>query len=644
MIISSLICRITAFIWLIICSNAIFYLPGVPPKSFESREQVKLFVNKLTSTKTQIPFDYYHLPYCRPKVHHEAENLGEVLTGDRIENSLYKLEMKVPEVCEKVCMKDLTEKEAKKFRQAIADDYRVHWIVDNLPAAVTVPSADLDGSAYYQRGFPVGFQELDLITGKNVHYLYNHVRITIKYNEEPADLSEDQKSFQGARIVGFLVDPTSIRHTYEGEYSDDTILKTCNEVNHVTGAEMDYESVEGPGEIIFTYDIVWEKSDIKWAHRWDVYLRGHPQDRVHWFSITNSTLIVIFLAAMVAMILVRTLNRDIAQYNDAATVEEAKEEAGWKLVHADVFRPPTFRPMLYAVLVGTGMQLCTMAFILLFCALLGFLSPANRGALLTAFVLLFVFMGMVSGYQSARLYKTFRGQQWRTCTYTTAFLYPGFAFAIFFVINSCLAVEGSTGAVPFSTLFTLLVLWFGISTPLVFLGSYFGYQKDGFTYPVRTNQIPRQIPPQPWYMSTSLSVLVCGILPFGAVSVELFFIMSALWLHQVYYIFGFLFIAMLILAATCVELTMVLTYFQLCAEDYRWWWKAFLASGSCAFYLFLYGIWYFGTQLEIQGLGIMVYFGYMTLIAVSFFIMTGSIGYHGTMWFIIKIYGSIKVD
>jgi transmembrane 9 superfamily protein 2/4 len=54
--------------------------------------QVKLFVNKLTSTKTQVPYDYYSLPYCKPKKFGlQTENLGEVLSGDRIENSVYKV-------------------------------------------------------------------------------------------------------------------------------------------------------------------------------------------------------------------------------------------------------------------------------------------------------------------------------------------------------------------------------------------------------------------------------------------------------------------------------------------------------------------------------------------------------------------------
>jgi len=50
--------------------------------------QVK--VNKLSSTKTQLPYTYYSLPYCHPeKILDSAENLGEVLRGDRIENSRY---------------------------------------------------------------------------------------------------------------------------------------------------------------------------------------------------------------------------------------------------------------------------------------------------------------------------------------------------------------------------------------------------------------------------------------------------------------------------------------------------------------------------------------------------------------------------
>lgn len=54
------------------------------------------------------------------------------------------------------------------------------------------------------------------------------------------------------------------------------------------------------------------------------------------------------------------------------------------------------------------MVVCTMIF-----AVLGFLSPANRGGLMTALLLLFVLMGLVAGYVSARMYKTFKGVEWK---------------------------------------------------------------------------------------------------------------------------------------------------------------------------------------------------------------------------------------
>ena len=40
-------------------SRAAFYLPGVAPKDFTAGERVELKVNKLTSTRTHLPYDYY---------------------------------------------------------------------------------------------------------------------------------------------------------------------------------------------------------------------------------------------------------------------------------------------------------------------------------------------------------------------------------------------------------------------------------------------------------------------------------------------------------------------------------------------------------------------------------------------------------
>ena len=92
-------------------------------------------------------------------------------------------------------------------------------------------------------------------------------------------------------------------------------------------------------------------------------------------------------------------------------------------------------------------------------------------------------------------------------------------------------------------------------------------------------------------MNPLITCLVGGVLPFGAASVELYYMMSALWLHQIYIIFGFLFLVLIVLLVTCAEVSILSCYFHLCTEDYRWWWRSFLTSGACTFYMILYAIW-----------------------------------------------------
>lgn len=198
---------------------------------------------------------------------------------------------------------------------------------------------------------------------------------------------------------------------------------------------------------------------------------------------------------------------------------------------------------------------------------------------------------------------------------------------------------------PFGTIVALIAMWFGISVPLVFLGAFFGFKAKLADPPTRTNEIPRTIPEQAWYMGGAFNILMGGILPFGAIFIELFFIMTSIWMHRFYYVFGFLALVLLILFITCAEISIVLCYFQLCNEDYLWWWRSFLTSGSSGLYLFAYSIMYFFTQLEVVGfVPSLLYFGYMLVGALCFFLITGSIGFYACYWFVWKIYSAVKVD
>merc|ERR1719291_545140 len=125
---------------------------------------------------------------------------------------------------------------------------------------------------------------------------------------------------------------------------------------------------------------------------------------------------------------------------------------------------------------------------------------------------------MFGGYASSRLHKLWDADGWKLTTVLTAFLYPGTLFTVFFVLNLMIWGQKSSGAVPFTTMFALLVLWFGVSVPLVFFGAYAGFKKDVIELPVRTNPIPRKIPELPWYSKPVFTSLVGGILPCGCTS------------------------------------------------------------------------------------------------------------------------------
>lgn len=645
-----------------------FYLPGVNPKSFAEGDVVKLKVNKMTSPKTLLPVDYYKLPFCQPQngPKMDNENLGEFLAGDRIETSPYRLQMKKDMYCEQLCVSNVGRGEQRgvspnKVVRAIRKNYHNNWITDNLSAASKVEDDTTITTRYWQ-GFPIGFVASD--TKKA--YIHNHVNIELMYHAIETEVDK-------YRIVRFTVEPFSVKHDFEPAEDDDdnnngeegsfTVAKINNPIasckpNSKKKVHTDYNMITADGrepqlasgKVLFTYDVSWiENKELHWASRWDIYLSmdNAIPAKVHWLSIANSLVIVFVLSAMIAAILVRNLRRDFARYNKLATDEEKAEdleEFGWKLVHADVFRPPSFSPLLLAVACGTGAQILCMSFLTIIFSSMGFLSPANRGALLMAELLLYVMMGGIAGYVTARLYKTFKGKSWQRATTLTALGFPGVAFALFFLMDLLAVTQGSTDAVPFTTMVVLLVLWFGISTPLVFFGAYFGYKQDAIEFPVNTSSIPRQIPDQPWFMGIPFTLAIGGILPFGACFVELYFILASVWMDQYYYVFGFLLLVYFILIITCAEITVLFCYFQLCGENYHWWWRSFCTSGSTALYVFFYSFVYF-KQLEANSFATYVlYFGYMGLVSFGLFIMTGSIGVFSSLWFNKTIYSSIKID
>jgi len=631
-----------------------YYMPGVQPQTFLPNAEVIMKVNSMTSIHTQLPKDYYRLPFCKPPGGPKmaSENLGEFLTGNKIQSSPYIINMLREVFCNILCQVELDNKASRYLRMHIKYGYHNNWIIDNLPSA----SVGLTGTGMKQRhyagGFPIGFIDRETKDA----YVYNHVNINIEYHQVDSDR-------EGYRVVGFAVEPISIKHKYANNYfwngqdneGFSKPLDTCPGPGiHLGRGDVQVAQVVNEGErILYTYDVLWQRSETRWASRWDVYLTedGNVPAQVHWYSITNSILVVLFLSLLVINILYRNLRRDIAGYNsaDLLTDEEKEEEAdesGWKLIHADVFRPPSSFPMLYCVFIGSGLQIAVTIFASICLSAVGFISPARRGSLMTTVLVFYMLCGIFAGYASSRMYKCFRGRNWQLCTLVTAMLFPGVAFILFLFFNTVLAFFHSVGSAPFLDIVILAAMWCCVSIPLVFVGAYFGYRAEVMEFPTVTSTIARVIPePSSPILNPKLSMLCAGIIPFAAAYVELFFILTSLWMDQYYYVFGFTLVVYMILLITCSEVTLLLSYYQLCAENHRWWWYSFMCAGSTALYIFLYSCVWFG-QLEASKMIItyLLYFGYMALICFGLFLVTGMVGTMSCFFFVRKIFSTIKVD
>ncbi|TCD69794.1 hypothetical protein EIP91_006107 [Steccherinum ochraceum] len=620
-----------AFLSLLTSSYA-FYLPGAAPHDYHLGEPVKVFVNTLTpmltgnehaKLKSLINYDYYNprFHFCEPEggPRSEPESLGSILFGDRIFNSPYNISMLESNMtCQTLCRQQVPADDAKFINERIREDYALNWLVDGLPAAEM--KIDLKtNDTFYDMGFNLGNDDIP-----DTAILHNHYEIVLKYHQPTPDVY---------RIVGVLIWPTS----RGGDQN----------------AELDCIAPEGPPLILdedssntvrYSFRVTWSESDTPWATRWDNYL--HIFDpRIHWFSLVNSIVIVIFLCVMVSMILLRTVSRDISRYNNLDVGDDVvQEDWGWKLVHGEVFRTPS-NPMLLSVMVGNGSQLCAMVGVTLVFALFGFLSPSNRGSLATVMMICWTLFGGVGGYISSRVYASLGGTEKRKNSFITATLLPTFVFAMVFFLDLFLLTAGSSGAVPFGTFLFVVVLWFGISAPLSAVGSFFGSKHGAITHPVRVNPIPRQIPPTPRYLQPWAATLLAGILPFGAAFVELYFILSSLFASRAYYAFGFLALTAGVVALTTATVSILFTYFVLCAEEYRWHWRAFLAGGGSAVWLFAYGIFFWASRLTLGSFSsVILYMGYLMLLSILQFLITGTIGFLATYWSVRRLYSAIRID
>ncbi|KAK8304043.1 hypothetical protein V6Z12_D04G193800 [Gossypium hirsutum] len=461
----------------------LFLSPALASESdhkYQSDDPVTLWVNKVGPyNNPQETYNYYSLPFCHPGTNpsHKWGGLGEVLGGNELIDS--QIDIKFQKNVDKstICQLELDEAKVRQFKDAIENSYWFEFFMDDLPLW----------------GF-VGELHPDKNSDNGKHVLYTHKNIVIKYNKD--------------------------------------------QIIHVNLTQESPKPLEAGRVLDLTYSVKWLQTNVTFARRFDVYL-DYPffEHQIHWFSVFNSFMMVIFLTGLVSMILMRTLRNDYAKYaredDDLESLErDVSEESGWKLVHGDVFRPPRYLALLSAV-VGTGAQLAMLVLLVILLAIVGTLY-VGRGAIVTTFILCYAFTSFISGYVSGGMYSRNGGKNWIKAMILTASLFPFMCFGIGFILNTIAIFYGSLAAIPFGTMVVVFVIWAFISFPLALLGTVVGRNWSGApNNPCRVKTIPRPIPEKKWYLTPSVVSMMGGLLPFGSIFIEMYFVFTSFWNYKV---------------------------------------------------------------------------------------------------------------
>ncbi|XP_057430198.1 transmembrane 9 superfamily member 1-like [Lotus japonicus] len=559
---------------------------------YQQDDPVTLWVNKVGPyNNPQETYNYYSLPFCRPpgSAGHKWGGLGEVLGGNELIDSQIEIKYLVNVDKTTFCRLSLNEANVKQFKDAIENNYWFEFFMDDLPLW----------------GY-VGELHPDKNSDNGKHVLYTHKNVIVKYNKD--------------------------------------------QIIHVNLTHEDPKSLEVGRSLDMTYSVKWIPTNITFRRRFDVYL-DYPffEHQIHWFSIFNSFMMVIFLTGLVSMILMRTLRNDYAKYaredDDLETLErDVSEESGWKLVHGDVFRPPRYLILLSAV-VGIGAQLATLVLLVILLAIVGMLY-VGRGTIVTTFIVCYALTSFIAGYVSGGMYSRNGGKNWIKSMILTASLFPFLCFGIGFILNTIAIFYGSLAAIPFGTIVVVFVIWAFISFPLALLGTVVGRNWSGApNNPCRVKTIPRPIPEKKWYLTPSVVSMMGGLLPFGSIFIEMYFVFTSFWNYKVYYVYGFMLLVFIILLIVTVCVTIVGTYFLLNAENYHWRWTSFFSAASTAVYVYLYSIYYYYVKTKMSGFfQTSFYFGYTLMFCLGLGILCGAVGYLGSNLFVRRIYRNIKCD
>ena len=590
--------------------------------SHDKGEPLSIQAGSLSSRRGIIPYGYTRLNICNSKKIIKAEDtLGEILTGEVLYTTDYMASTNEDDFCQVLCYNSFDAKTVNLIKKLIRRRYFTNWIVDKLPAGLIVYNPETkQTSLKYFNGIPLGYHS------DGVFYIYNHYQFHILLNK----IDEDRYN-----VVGFNILPMSIKHNQE----EAVCAKESKDILDNLGKD---PQPLVAGNILFTYDVIFEYSDITLASRWDHYKTARAG--IHWSGIILSEVLIVVISIIIGVVLCRNLRADISSYNYRVSNLEEINEYDWKQIQGDVFRPPAVNVLLLCSILGTGTQLFLMITATLFFGLFGFMNPEQRANILNIGILFFCFMGLPGGYIAALFYRFWGGTSWLRVSLLTSFLFPGTLIFGYIIVNIILTIERSNAAVHFYDILSLFILWIFCTFPLILIGSFFGYKSKRMNVPCDINRIPSTIPDKPCYLHYRYITFVTGFIGFATIFIEFNYVMSALWRHQIYFMATFIWISFLLFVIVVGEMAVLFVFLNLCRGDYNWAWKSFIMGASPVIYILIYSVLYF-FYLRISRISSMiVYFGMMGLISAIVLFVCGTIAVFFNFVFLKMIYSKIRQD
>jgi hypothetical protein len=301
-------------------------------------------------------YRYYDFPFCQPEqIVQRDMSLGQILRGDRLTSSVYGgFNIAENRTDVDICSKNFSSSDISRLSDAIKDDYVYEIIIGDKSVVV-----------------PFGNHPIP-----EVDNLCTHLQ------------------FELSSGMGTTVESAT------------TSCKEYVNVHRLTATTPPVE---------FSYSVVWVPPKNSTGQS------PKSQGAIHWMSIVNSFILTIMIVGLVAIVLIKVVRADLlvpdksfgssklelgGEDENSAIIGE--ESALWKLLHGDVFRPPVHRMWLCAA-AGSGVQLL---FVVGTVGILGTIwtfirtdgAFQQRGALITAAVVIYLLSAAISGYVSSRMY------------------------------------------------------------------------------------------------------------------------------------------------------------------------------------------------------------------------------------------------